>query len=174
MAQALVDGNIPLDNGRKRPKKQPHSSTPKKKSKKDKKAYLPSEYYISIKDEARIIVRASKKAKDGVEIKLMVSEKKNEDILDYSTWLEAVKLTNVVAMARDQILEHNPPVKSASTKTTNTTTQASLSNDQYPGRRSPSSSFSTTTTPSPDGLIGSYIDQLEDLEELKRQLDQLN
>ena len=113
----------------------------------------------------------SKKAKDGVEIKLMVSEKRCEDILDYSTWLEAVKLTNVVAMARDQLLEHNPPVKSAPTKPTNTTTEASLSNNQQSGR-SACSSFSTTL--SPYGYIGSYIDQLEDLDELQRQLDQLN
>ena len=149
MAQAAVDAG-----SRKR-----KSSTPKKINKKKRDTFLPSEYFITIKDEARIIVRASKKVRDGVEIKLQVSDKKCDDICDYATWLEAVKLTPVVAMARDHILEHNPPVKSAPTKTTNTITQAPLPDQPQA---------------SGDGeILGSYIDQLDDLDELKRQLDLL-
>ena len=148
MAQAAVDAG-----SRKR-----KSSTPKKINKKKRDTFLPSEYFITIKDEARIIVRASKKVRDGVEIKLQVSDKKCDDICDYATWLEAVKLTPVVAMARDHILEHNPPP--APVKTTNTHTQAPLADGPQ--------------TVGDGQYLGSYIDQLDNLEALKQQLDLLN
>ena len=67
---------------------------------------FPSEYTIKIKNDARVIVRANKKAKDGVEIKLRVSDKRAADVCDYETWLSAARNTDVVALARDQILQH--------------------------------------------------------------------
>ena len=152
MAQATVEGRKRSSSSSGK------TSTPKKRKKAD--TFLPSEYFITIKDDARIIVRASKKVKDGVEIKLQVSDKKCDDICDYATWLEAVKLTPVVAMARDHILEHNPPVKSAPTKTTNSITQSPLADGPQ--------------TVGDEQYLGSYIDQLDDLEALNRQLDLLN
>ena len=156
MAQASVS-MMGDSNSRKRHKKSHHSRKP---SHTDSDTFLPSEYFITVKQSARIIVRANKKTQDGVEIKLQVSDKKNDDICDYETWLAAVKLTNVVAMARDQIIKHNP----LPTKTTTTCHQGSVS---------PVQQSTPDVEHSPPVSCGTYLDQVADLETLQATLDSL-
>ena len=161
MAQAAIPRSIsPLtttknDTNRKRSRKQ---SQPLTVVKTENEEFHPSEYFISVNDKARIIVRASSRTRDGVEIRLQASQKRSSsEACDYETWLAAVKLTNVVAMARDQILEHNPPPPLKSKKTSS---QPSV----VPGQSPTEGAY----------VSGSFIDQIEELDVLKQQLDSLD
>lgn len=161
MAQAAIPRSIsPLtttknDTNRKRSRKQ---SQPLTVVKTENEEFHPSEYFISVNDKARIIVRASSRTRDGVEIRLQASQKRSSsEACDYETWLAAVKLTNVVAMARDQILEHNPPPPLKSKKTSS---QPSV----VPGQSPTEVAY----------VSGSFIDQIEELDVLKQQLDSLD
>ena len=161
MAQAAIPRSIsPLtttknDTNRKRSRKQ---SQPLTVVKTENEEFHPSEYFISVNDKARIIVRASSRTRDGVEIRLQASQKRSSsEACDYETWLAAVKLTNVVAMARDQILEHNPPPPLKSKKTSS---QPSVVPGQSPNEVT--------------YVSGSFIDQIEELDVLKQQLDSLD
>ena len=163
MAQAAIPRSIsPLtttknDTNRKRSRKQ---SQPLTVVKTENEEFHPSEYFISVNDKARIIVRASSRTRDGVEIRLQASQKRSSsEACDYETWLAAVKLTNVVAMARDQILEHNPP-PCKSLKSKKTSSQPSVVPGQSPNEVA--------------YVSGSFIDQIEELDVLKQQLDSLD
>ena len=168
MAQAAIPRSIsPLtttknsnDTNRKRSRKQSQPLTVVKTERPDNEEFHPSEYFISVNDKARIIVRASSRTRDGVEIRLQASQKRSSsEACDYETWLAAVKLTNVVAMARDQILEHNPP-PCKSLKSKKTSSQPSV----VPGQSPTEVAY----------VSGSFIDQIEELDVLKQQLDSLD
>ena len=166
MAQAAIPRSIsPLtttknDTNRKRSRKQSQPLTVVKTERPDNEEFHPSEYFISVNDKARIIVRASSRTRDGVEIRLQASQKRSSsEACDYETWLAAVKLTNVVAMARDQILEHNPP-PCKSLKGKKTPSQPPV----VPGQSPTEAAY----------VSGSFIDQIEELDVLKQQLDSLD